>query len=120
MPGPEGSEGPYVANEDVVAWVTEHVDVDVATTRTILEVEFEWIIGAGIIAHGCPGELGHGCNHFTRRFHSREQLEEIDSTDTVDPEHLAGQTEALAGVPAPLALALAILHAATEYLTHRL
>ena len=85
---------------------------------TVLEVEVEWMIGAGIIAHGCPSERGHGCNHFTPRFHSRKQLEEIDSTDIVDPEHLAGQAEALAGIPAPLALA--ILHAETEYLTYRL
>ena len=108
---------PYVADEDLLAWITERVDVDSATARIVLAVEFEHMVGAGILSHDCPSWAGFGCDHFVPEWHSREQLGAIGGQAIVDPARVAIDVEALTGISADLAIA--VFEAEIKYLAYR-
>lgn len=108
---------PQVANEDVVAWITEHLDTDAPTARTVLEMEFEYLAGVGLAFHDCGLWTDQMCPHFSPRWYSRDQLDRMGRSGVVDLDSLASDAQRLAGISAELALA--ILDAEIEYLADR-
>jgi hypothetical protein len=92
----------YIDSDDQDAFIVEHTGIDLATVRTVMRVEFEYMAAVGLI----DGPVGQW------KYYAPEQLQGADPI--VDVDRLAIDAERLAGVPA--AIALEIFDAELKYL----
>jgi hypothetical protein len=89
----------------VVAWVCEHSDVDADAARAVLDVEFEYQVGVGIVDDP----------DFEFRYYTRAEL--VDRPRHVDTQEIARDAERLAGVP--YEVGLEVTDWELDYLEHR-
>lgn len=96
----------FISDEDLVAWVTEHADVDRDTADAVLRVELEYMIATGIATK--PPD-------FEFQFYEPRALEGVPAI--VDTKRIAEDSQRLAGVD--FDDACKVLEAEMEYLKFR-
>ena len=87
---------PNVHPDGVVWWVAEHTDISLEIVRTVLDLEFEFMVGVGIASSADPSE------QWDFRFYDPAELEPL--ARNVDLDRIARDAELRAGVPYDVAL----------------
>lgn len=85
------ADAPTVHVEGQAAWIAEHVDVAQEVIEQVLDLEFEFLVGVGIVDDPT----------YNFRYYSVEELE--DAERVVDPERLSRDAERILGIPVDLA-----------------
>lgn len=82
---------PRIDAEGQAIWVAEHTDLPVDVVRKVLELEFEFLVAAGIV----------DAHDYELRYYTRDQLQDVGNV--VDTQRLAEDAARLLGVPVEVA-----------------
>lgn len=93
--GPAGRQAeedlPHIDSEGQMFWIAEHTDLPLDVVRQVLELEFEFLVAAGIV-HAHDYEL---------RYYTSDELHDVGNV--VDTQRLAEDADRLLGVPVDVA-----------------
>lgn len=98
---------PHIDPEEEDRWVAQRTGIDLATVHTVLSLEFEYMVGAGI----AYSEIGTPWDY---QFY---EPGEIRPSEIVDTEQIARDAERLAGIPRDIAAR--VLDGESEYFVMR-
>ncbi len=84
-------QAPNINEEGQVAWIAEHADLPADVVAKVLDLEFEFMVGVGIV----------DLPDYEFRYYTREQL--AGSPHVVDTEMLARDAEQVLGIFAEVA-----------------
>ncbi|MDQ3660160.1 MAG: YbjN domain-containing protein [Actinomycetota bacterium] len=101
----EGDSGQTVDQEGLIAWISEQTEILATVVAPVLELEFEYLVGVGIVED--PG--------YEFRYYSPERL--AGKSKVVDTESLAQDAERMLGILTETAEA--VYEAETRFLKMR-
>jgi hypothetical protein len=111
------TSGPVVDPEALVEWIADRHEIDSAVVSRVLEIEYEFMVGVGLVSEQLIGadafeveiEARHG---WKWQFYDPSEL--APEPAFVDAERIARDAERLADIP--FETALEILSAEIDYL----
>ncbi len=83
---------PYVDGVGLAAWVAEHTDLPLDVVASVLQVEFEYMIGVGLVSSDPPGA------HYELVYYATGELDDVRGTRRFDTDRFTRDAERFTGV----------------------